>query len=100
MVGVGGDFDILPELRLIFNASTLHFDATATLRVLRNMDRVDRHIGEDVSIGLIYRPLFIQNIVLRLSGAVLFPGDGFDQLFDDRGKDSFYSVLANVILTY
>ena len=101
MAGVGGDFDILPELRLIFNASTLHFDSTSTLRVLRNMERIDRHIGEDVSVGLIFRPLFIQNVVMRLSGAVLYPGEGFDQLFDDRGKGTpFYSVLANVILTY
>ena len=38
-------------------------------------------------------------IVFRLSGAVLIPGDGFDDLF---GSDAtmLYSVLANLLLTY
>ena len=100
MAGVGGDFDVLPELRLITNVSWLEFDNTSTLRILRNQGRIDEDIGWDVSAGLIYRPWFIQNVVFRLSAAVLFPGKGFRELFDDREKDNFYSVLGNLILTY
>ena len=100
MAGVGGDFDVLPELRLIANASWLEFDNTSSLRTLRNQGRIDNNIGWDVSAGLIYRPWFIQNVVFRLSAAVLFPGKGFRELFDDREKDNFYSVLGNLILTY
>ena len=97
----GADFDILPELRLIANASWLTFDDTSSLRVLRNQGPIDKEIGYDVSAGLVYRPLFIQNIVFRLSGAVLFPEDGMKQLFnDDAQRFPFYSVLANLILTY
>ena len=101
LVGVGADFDILPELRLIANASWLTFDSTSSLRVLRNQGPIDKEIGYDVSAGLVYRPLFIENIVFRLSGAVLFPEDGMKQLFnDDNQSFPFYSVLANLILTY
>lgn len=101
MLGVGADFDILPQLRVVVNVSSLRFDATSSLRVLRNMGRIDRHIGEDYSIGLLYRPGFIENVVVRLSAARLQPGRGFDQIFDDRGERTpFYSVLANVLLTY
>jgi len=44
---------------------------------------------------------------LRLSGAVLLPGDGLKDLYATSGSDSLfsggkflYSVLANLILTY
>lgn len=99
LIGVGGDFDVLPELRLVTNASWLAFDDTSVLQVLRNQGPIDREIGWDVSAALVYRPLFTENVVLRLSGAVLFPGDGLHDLFDD-GPFPLYSVLANVVLSY
>ena len=50
---------------------------------------------------MIYRPKASQNIVMRLSGAVMCPGAGLRDLFaaTDRSKH-YYSILANVILTY
>jgi len=101
LVGVGGDFDLLPELRVILNASALWWENTSTLRRLRQQGPIDNQIGYDVSAGVIYRPWFTQNIVFRLSGAVLFPENGFKELFSDRDQDPpYYSVLANLILTY
>ena len=100
LVGVGADFDILPELRLFFNASYLDFDKTATLETLRNQGRVQRHIGEDVSCGFIYRPLFINNVMFRLNLAALFTGKGFNDLFNNQNDHFLYSALANVVLTY
>ncbi len=38
------------------------------------------------------------DIVVRLSGALLEPGDGLEDLYGER--DPFYTVLGNVILTY
>jgi hypothetical protein len=100
LVGVGADFDILPELRLITNVSYLEFDNTTPLSVLRNQGRIDNEIGTDVSAAIIYRPLFIQNIVFRLSGAVLFPGKGLRQLFAPSDTSPYYSTFANIVLTY
>ncbi len=101
MVGVGADFDILPELRFETNAAWLNFVNTSSLRVLRNQRDVEHEIGWDLSGAINYRPLFSQNIVLRLSGAVLLPGEGLEDLFDARGDQSpLYSTFANVILMY
>ena len=62
---------------------------------------MDNFVGTDLSLGLIYRPRFIENIVFQVSGALLIPGDGLDDLFDTSSSASpFYSVLANVILRY
>jgi len=82
------------------------FDDTSNLEVLRNQGQIDESIGVDVSAALIYRPLFIQNIVFRLSGAVLFADEGFTDLFassadtDSSSDDLYYSVLGNFILTF
>lgn len=98
LLGVGGDFDVLPELRLSFSANQLRFDDTAVLEVARQQANIDRDLGRDLSASLIYRPLMTQNIVLRLSYAVLQPGDGYQALFGDDGSQK--SLLFNAVFTY
>ena len=95
--GIGADFDILPELRVSTNVNHLFFDETAVLEVARNQGSINRDIGWDLSISTIYRPFQSQNIVFRLSGAMLLPGAGIEELY---GDDILYSVLGNLILTY
>ena len=97
--GLGADFDVLPELRIITNATSLEFDNTAVLRTTRNQRAVGSHIGFDLSTGIIYRPWFINNVVFNVSGAILVPGDGLKDLYEDR-YDVFYSTIFNMILTY
>ncbi|HZP68206.1 MAG TPA: hypothetical protein VFB32_18025 [Rudaea sp.] len=99
LVGLGGDFDLTPTSRLSGNLNELWFDNTATLEAARQQANIGRSIGTDASVALIYRPFFTQNIVVRLSGAVLRPGSGFKSLFG-TDHSTYYSVLANVILTY
>lgn len=98
LLGVGGDFDVLPELRLSFNANQLWFDETGVLEVARNQADIDRSIGTDLSVSAIWRPQMIQNVVFRLSYAALIPGDGYEDLFPD--DDTPQSLLFNMILTY
>lgn len=105
LIGVGFDADVLPELRISGNLNKLYFQDTANLEVLRNQGSIDRDIGFDISAALIYRPFQTQNVVLRASGAVLIPGDGFKDLFattaePDGGKELAYSVLFNLVLSY
>jgi len=101
LLGVGADFDILPQLRLSTNLNHLWFENTATLRELRNEGSVPRSIGWDLSGALTWRPSMIQNVVFRFSGAVLDPGRGFSDLFtNSRGDKRYYSVLFNAILSY
>ena len=102
LFGIGTDIDLTPELRLSTNFNRLDFVDTSTLEVLRNQGEIDSAIGYDLSAALIWRPLFTQNVVMRLSGAVLLPEQGFKDLYrvSDDDEDFFYSVLANLILTY
>ncbi|HVK99944.1 MAG TPA: hypothetical protein VM553_09035, partial [Dongiaceae bacterium] len=98
LLGVGADFDVLPELRVSVNVNQLWFDDTAVLEVARNQGGIDTNIGVDASVALIWRPWMSQNIVCRLSYAQLLPGEGYQDLYLD--DDSPYSLLANLILTY
>jgi hypothetical protein len=97
LLGLGADFDLLPELRVSVNANQLRFDHTAVLEATRQQAGIDEDIGRDLSVSLIYRPLMSQNIVLRASYAVLQPGDGYQSLF---GEGNQKSVLLNAVLTY
>jgi len=101
LLGAGGDFDLTPEFRLSVNANHLWFENTASLQALRNEGSIPRDVGWDVSASTIWRPKATQNIVFRLSGAALLPGKGFRDLFDNQnGNRNYYSVLANLVVSY
>ncbi|MGH8372737.1 MAG: hypothetical protein ACRETO_08395 [Gammaproteobacteria bacterium] len=97
LVGIGTDTDLTPEWRLSTNFNQLWFDNTAMLETLRSQGDISRNIGLDASVAAIYRPLFNRNIIVRVSGAVLFPGAGYRELYGDRRG---YSLLFDLILTY
>jgi len=100
-VGLGADFDLTPEFRISANANHLWFADTSSLQALRTEGSIPKDIGFDLSVATIWRPKATQNIVGRLSGAVLLPGKGFKDLFDNKQKnDAYVSILANVILSF
>lgn len=100
LLGVGADLDLLPTLRLLGNISLLRFNETEGLGVLRNQAPPSEDIGTDISVGLQYRPLYSQNIVITSSFAALLPGQGLKELYADDESPSLYSALLNVILAY
>lgn len=97
LLGIGADLDLTPTLRLSANANELWFADTATLEAARSQAGIDQHLGLDASIALTWRPLAVQNVVLRLSAAALLPGKAYEQLYRD---DVAYSILGNLVLTY
>jgi len=101
LLGAGADFDLLPELRVSGNVNHLWFATTAVLQALRMEGSIPRDIGWDLSAAATYRPHFNQNLVFRLSGALLAPGAGFRDLFANSPRTgSYYSVLFNAVLAY
>ncbi|WP_326914029.1 hypothetical protein [Sphingopyxis chilensis] len=100
-IGAGADFDLTPEFRVSTNFNHLWFADTSSLQVLRSEGSIPKDIGFDLSVATIWRPKATQNIVGRLSAAVLLPGKGFKDLFDNKQKnDAYVSILANVIVSF
>lgn len=107
LAGIGGDLDILPELRLSTNFNYLRFANTSTLKFLRHQANVPNSIGYDVSAALTYRPLDTQNIIFRLSAAGLFPGGGLKAIYNTAGGETpfgsnnfLYTLMVNMIVQY
>jgi hypothetical protein len=101
LLGLGADFDFSPQLRLSANVNHLWFHRTAVIENLRMQGTVRNDIGWDLSTAAIWRPQATQNLVFRLSGAVLHSGTGFRDLFENENRDRrYYSVLFNAIVAY
>lgn len=98
--GVGADFDLAPQLRLITNLNRLYFDDMAVLAVLRNQRFRYSEIGTDASIAIQFRPLFTQNVVFNASFATLQPGKALKELYGNALDSRQYSALFNLVLTY
>ena len=73
LVGAGVDADLTPTFRISGNLNHLWFANTATLQALRVEGSIPKSIGFDISAAAIWRPFANQNVVFRLSGAVLEP---------------------------
>ncbi len=77
------------------------FNDTKVLELLRQQGNIRKDIGLDQSTTANYRPFETQNVILRTSGAVLIPGDGFKDLFSSADADKvYYSVVLSAILAY
>jgi len=101
LAGVGGDFNVMPELRVIANASWLRFATTEVLQAIRTQKRIGEDIGADLSLAIQYRPLMSQNIVLGVSASTLVPGQGYRDLFPTgSGIDRPYSFLSSLLFRY
>jgi hypothetical protein len=97
MYNVGIDIEVLPELKLINNASFLQFDEVNTLEVVRQDGSFGRNIGYDLSTGFLYRPFLNNNIQIRTGASCLLPTGATKNLF---GNEVLYSLFGNLILQY
>lgn len=97
LLGVGANFDVLPESRITTDLNHLYFANTFILEFARQRGGIDRDIGWDLSTAVIVRPFASQHLVLRMSGAVLFPGSGLRSLI---GASTLYSMSGDVVLRY
>ncbi len=108
--GLGADADVTPKIKLINNANLMWFDQTNALETFLFDGHIDRFIGADLSVGVEYRPLVSENIVILAGVATLIQGQGFLDLYDNVNEnitpfnndrvDPFIHGFLNLILTY
>ncbi len=101
LLGMGGDFDLTPTLRVTTNVNYLWFANTTVVETLRQQGSIPTDLGLDYSAAVTWRPMMTQNVVFRAAAAMFEPGDGFRNLYVAQGVDSrFYSLLFNAILSF
>jgi hypothetical protein len=97
LLGIGADFDITPAVRVSADANQLWFAEVAPLTIVTGRTGLAKNIGQDLSVNTFYRPFATQNLILRLTGALLNPGRGYRSLY---GGGTPYSIFCNIIVTY
>jgi len=97
LLNAGLDVEVTPKLRTFFNFSYLRFMNTEPLEVLLQQPNIDKNIGYDISLGIFYRPLLNNNIIINAGVGALIPEDGFEQLLTDS---TLFQGFINLILTY
>jgi hypothetical protein len=98
LFNVGLDAFVTPKLRASLNFNYLRFQDTDSLSVLLFQKNIRKELGYDMSIGLQYRPLLNDNIIITTGFAGFIPGEGFRDIYE---KNSFlYSAFATFTVTY
>jgi hypothetical protein len=73
----GLEAEVTPKLRALFNGSYLRFATVEPLEHFLQQPKIGHNIGYDLSLGLVYRPLLNNNIILTGGLAAFIPGSGF-----------------------
>src|SRR5436190_13655934 len=97
LANAGADFDITPKLRGFANFNFLRFERTESLEFLLFQPSIRHTIGEDLGIGVEYRPPLTENIVLTGGASALRPGQGFEVIYTSR---ILFSLFGSVKFTF
>ncbi|HYM13487.1 MAG TPA: hypothetical protein VEU62_22295 [Bryobacterales bacterium] len=93
----GLEAKLTPKLRSQFNANYMRFVRTEVLEALLFQSGIRHAIGWDYGLGVQYRPLLSENVVITTGLGVLQPGDGFKNIYTSR---VLYSGFLQVRLLF
>jgi hypothetical protein len=112
LLGVGVESDLTPRLRAFLNLNHIDFDRPEPIETALFTNEVHTDLGWDFSLGLQWRPLLTDNIVVSAGYAVLLPGRGFEDIYRNtvpavpglsrapEPADQLHSAIVAVTLTY
>jgi hypothetical protein len=83
----GVDVEVTQRIKAVFNANYLRFHRTEPLEYVLFQNRIRHDIGWDLSLGVAYRPLLINNITMTFGAATLKPGRGFRDIYTDAARN-------------
>ncbi len=81
ILGAGIDADVTPKLRAFANVNYIWFAQTAPIKLALMTDQASRNFGLDTSIGVKYRPLLTDNIIVSAGIGLFFPGQGYKDIY-------------------
>ena len=115
LFGLGADFEVTPKVKLSVQANKILFHRTEALQELLFQDRVRNDVGWDLSLGLRWRPLLIDNLIVAVGGATFIGGAGFRDIYQtqefrfgpnglekvkNERNTTLYSGFVSLTLTY
>lgn len=99
LIGSAGvDVDVTPRLVALFNASYIRLGTSRPIEQVLFQDAIHTHLGEDISLGVKWRPYLNNNVIVVGGVAGFLPGQGFKDIYES-GK-TLYHFFTNLILTF
>ena len=115
IMGIGAEAELTPKVRLLLEFNKLRFHHTETLQQVLFQERIRPDLGWDLSAGIRWRPLLIDNVIVNIGGATFIGGEGFRDIYQretfnfgpnglEKNKTTrntiLYSGFVSVTLTY
>ncbi len=92
LANAGADVELTPKLKAFANFNFLRFMRTEPLEYALFQSPIRHTIGEDLGVGVQYRPPLSENLVLTGGASVLQPGQGFRDIYTGRTQFSVFGV--------
>ena len=114
ILGYGNDADITPKLKAFLNVNYIWTMTTEVTKQVLMTNHASNEIGLDCSLGVQWRPLLTDNIMVSAGIGFLVPGAGYKDIYRANTRpvpgfhnppagnvdDFLYSGLITVTLTY
>ncbi len=113
IVGVGTEIEVTPKLKAFANLNHVWFAETKPLEVALQTNKMRTEFGLDASLGMKFRPLLTDNIILSAGVGFFFPGAGYRDIYrrntspvpgfgpqDDPGKVDKFLYNGFLTLTF
>jgi hypothetical protein len=114
IVGYSTDADVTPKLKAFANVNYIWTVSTEPTRQVLFTNHASNEIGLDVSVGVQWRPLLTDNVVVSAGFGALIPGAGYKDIYRANTRpvpgfpqeevgpvdDFLFSALLTVTLTY
>jgi len=81
IAGLGTDIEVTPKLRAFANANYVWLAETKPIETALMTNKSSKDLGLDASIGVKYRPLLTDNIILSAGVGFFFPGQGYEDIY-------------------
>jgi len=79
---LGASAELTQKLKLIANANYLRFVTTAPLEILLKQPNIREDIGFEFGLGLEFRPLLNNNVIIKTFGSFLQPVGGLRDIYE------------------
>lgn len=113
LFGAGSDLEITPHLRAFLNANHITFARTEPIEAALFTSDINPEFGWDLSLGIQWRPLLTDNVIISAGYAAFLPGNGFDDIYRNTEPmltgfgvespapdDLLHSAVLAITLTY
>ena len=114
IIGYGADAEITPKLKAFFNINYIWMVTTEPTKRVLFTNHASNELGLDVSLGVQWRPLLTDNVIVSAGFGALIPGAGYKDIYRANTRpvpgfpqesvgpvDNFlYSGIVTLTLTY